>query len=410
MRISYIFPQFLLPTQAFALSDILALREAGHEVIVHTIKPAHGNQDALDRQYGVPTDLPVMRPALRGAARWPAIAWRSRAILALLAGRILRNTAAHPQAALTALLSLPRCAEIAGEISMLRPDVVHLFWSRHASLVFPFLAKQRNTATRSAFVGAYDLVADDFLTSMAIDGAEVLFTHAEVNRQFVADRAPPATPLHVIHRGIPFSGFGRGSAERDDTLWVTASALDRSKNVEGVIRTFARSRTAAPDLRLGIYGDGPDRSRLEALARSLVPTDAIRFHGHVDRSALMAQMRRAQLFLLLSKKPSERLPNVVKEAMLAGCGIVVSRSEGIEELIVGDDLGKVIDADDDRAIDCAIAEIAGESGAAAHARRTAARQFIERKFSTAESMQSYCTAWEQARTDRLAMAGEGRSE
>lgn len=39
LTISYLFSQFPLPTQTFAVSDIAALQELGHKVVVHTMKP-----------------------------------------------------------------------------------------------------------------------------------------------------------------------------------------------------------------------------------------------------------------------------------------------------------------------------------------------------------------------------------
>ena len=398
VKVSYIFPQFLVPSQAFALSDILALKNDGHAVTVYTIKPPAKNQRQLDLERGIPPDLPVMRPALGGTARWLKLCWRSRAVLWQLSGKILKNIRRQPRAALGALLALPRCAEIAEHISTQAPDVVHLFWSRHASLIFPILKSRHSLVLRSAFVGAYDLVADDFLTRMAIEEADVLFTHAEANRPYLSRRAQASMPLNVVHRGIPISIDAADSPQRDRNLWLTAAALYPSKNVASVIRAFARAYGHDAKLRLEIFGDGPDRARLEKLAVAVVPDGAVRFWGHVSRENLMARMQQAALFLLLSTKPSERLPNVIKEAMLAGCSIIVSQSEGIEELIPDTALGKIVNADDEPAIDRAVAELAGEPADAAAVRRTAARHLIEQKFSAAHSMQQYCAAWAAARS------------
>nr|WP_232843075.1 glycosyltransferase [Allopontixanthobacter confluentis] len=233
---------------------------------------------------------------------------------------------------------------------------------------------------------------------MAIDEADVLFTHAEANRPYLSRRAQAGTPLNVVHRGIPISIDAADSPQRDRNLWLTAAALYPSKNVASVIRAFARAYGHDAKLRLEIFGDGPDRARLEKLAAALVPDGAVRFCGHVSRENLMARMQQAALFLLLSTKPSERLPNVIKEAMLAGCSIIVSQSEGIEELIPDTALGKIVNADDEPAIDRAVAELAGEPAAAAAVRRTAARHLIEQKFSAAHSMQQYCAAWAAAQS------------
>ena len=44
-------------------------------------------------------------------------------------------------------------------------------------------------------------------------------------------------------------------------------------------------------------------------------------------------MAESRYFIFLSNKKSERLPNVLKEAMQCGCVCISSKTKGIEELI-----------------------------------------------------------------------------
>ena len=57
------------------------------------------------------------------------------------------------------------------------------------------------------------------------------------------------------------------------------------------------------------------------------------------------ELAQAKIFLFLSNKPSERLPNVVKEAMAVGCVCVVNQTVGIEELIIHNENGYIINPD-----------------------------------------------------------------
>ena len=54
-------------------------------------------------------------------------------------------------------------------------------------------------------------------------------------------------------------------------------------------------------------------------------------------------MAESDIFLFLSSKAGERLPNVVKEAMLSGCICIVSNTPGIDELIEDGKTGFIID-------------------------------------------------------------------
>ena len=390
LRISYILPQFPVPTEVFAISDIVALRDLGHQVAVHTIKPRPKDEQTRLRLCGVPDDLAIFRPTWAGALRWPGLLWRRRKQAWRLVRRIIASAPSAPRTALSALLSLPRALEITAETRGC--DIVHVFWSRHPGLVLAALESMGFPALRSAFVGAYDLVADDFLVELTLGAAEVVFSHAEANLDYARAKAPVDVPVHIVHRGIPLSPLGN-EGERDRFGWITASALVREKNVEAVIRLFAAARAHEPRLTMLVFGDGPDRDRLRAIVDDLDCSKAITMMGHAPRNELFEQLQLSGAFLLLSKKASERLPNVVKEALWAGCAVISSKSEGIEELIPDPSIGFVVDPDDPEATLGAAQSVILETPAQAAERRDRARAVIQERFSSEGSMRRYADAW-----------------
>ena len=404
LRIAYLFQQFPVASQTFAASDIASLLAQGHEVTVHTMKGRPRDEEDLLAKCGVPAALTVSRPTLAGAMRWPALLWRRRGDAAALLRRILPAIASTPVAALQALICLPRILEIQSELERQDPDVVHAFWSRHIGLVLPVAKARNQRGLRSAFVGAYDLVADDFLVGMTLQAADALFSHAEVNRPYLEKNAPRSACIAIVHRGIPLLPLDN-DAERDPHLWITASSLIPEKNVEGVIRAFAEARASKPQLRLQIFGEGPERPRLAEIAAGLGISDSIAFEGHVARGELFNRLQRAAAFLLLSKGTWERLPNVVKEALWAGCAVISSNSEGIEELIPDPTIGHVVDPDDIEAISSAVAAVLRESTEAAAERRARARAFIAENFSSESGMRRYVDAWRCAAAERSRIEG-----
>ncbi len=395
LRISYLFPQFPISTEAFAVSDIGALRALGHQVVVHTIKAKRSGEPEYLRSCNVPADLAIHRASLRGVLQWPVLLWKMRAQAVYLVRQIASGTLKPLGPRVTALLCIPRVLEMADEIGKFDPDIVHVFWSRHAGMVLSVLGQRRSRGLRSAFVGAYDLIADDFLVDLALGWSEVVYSHAETNRTYLEAKAPAGTPVRIILRGIPLMTPDPATV-RDPALWVTASALSVPKNVAAVLQTFASARSSRPDLKLEIFGDGPDRRRLEQCSQQLGCADAVKFHGHVEREVLFGHMQRAAVFLLLSKKPSERLPNVVKEALWAGCAIISSKSEGIEELVPDRRIGLVIDPDDTAARTAAAQAVLRETEEQAVLRRDRARALIAQRFSNQLSMGEYVAAWQAA--------------
>jgi glycosyltransferase involved in cell wall biosynthesis len=318
--------------------------------------------------------------------------WRERKAAARLIHAITRSAASAPKTAAQAMLCLPRLLEIARRVR--GADVAHAFWSRHVGLVLPILEAERAPPLRSAFVGAYDLIADDFLVGLTLDSAKVVFSHAEANRDYVERKAPAGALVRIVNRGIPLPVLA--DSARDRFRFVTASALTEAKNVDGVIRAFAGVLRKEPAASLRIFGDGEERARLEQLARELNCAGAVTFGGHIARHGLFAEMQQAGVFVLLSKKLSERLPNVVKEALWAGCSVISSNSEGIEELIPDASIGRVVDPGDEAAVGRAMAAVLAETEEAAEARRIRARELIRERFSSERSMQRYVEAWREA--------------
>jgi len=394
LEIAYLLQQFPVATETFAASDIAALMALGHRVTVYTVKARPSNERKLRELCDVPADLTIDRPSVGGALAWPALMWRERKAAARLIEQIVKAVPSAPKTAAQAMLCLPRLLEIARRVQ--GADVAHAFWSRHVGLVLPLLEGEGAPAVRSAFVGAYDLIADDFLVGLTLDSAEVIFSHAEANRDYVERKAPEGALVRIVNRGIPLPDI-RDDGARDCFRFVTASALVSAKNVDGVIRAFAGARKTEPRASLRIFGDGPERAKLEELARELGCADAVMFAGHVSRRQLFSELQQGGVFVLLSTKPSERLPNVVKEALWAGCGVISSNSEGIEELIPDAGIGQVVDPRDEATIGAAMTALLGESERAAGARRARARELIRDRFSSEKSMERYVAAWREAK-------------
>ncbi|HET8750265.1 MAG TPA: glycosyltransferase [Sphingomicrobium sp.] len=398
LRIAYLLQQFPLPTETFAVSDIAALLAQGHHVSVFTMKRTRPDEQARLKKSGVPECLPIDRLSLAGAMKWPALLWRFRRTVPVLLGAVLRGAGRHPKTAVEALLCIPRVLEIGDHIARSDFDVVHAFWARHVGLVLPLMQATGTPALRSAFAGAYDLVADDFLVDATLGATQAAFSHAEVNRAYLERKTDPAN-VAIIRRGIPLPEFG-DEEQRDSYTWMTASSLIRHKNVEGVMRAFAVAREREPKLKLRVFGEGPDRPRLERLARELGCADAVTFGGHVRRDELFAEMQRASAFLLLSTGEWERLPNVLKEALWAGCAVISSSSPGIEELIPGEGIGHVVDPRDAGAAARAVEAMLGYSPEELAERRRRARDHVAEHFSSDQAMRCYAETWLSKRRSR----------
>ncbi|MFT5111195.1 MAG: GalNAc-alpha-(1-_4)-GalNAc-alpha-(1-_3)-diNAcBac-PP-undecaprenol alpha-1,4-N-acetyl-D-galactosaminyltransferase [Parasphingorhabdus sp.] len=117
---------------------------------------------------------------------------------------------------------------------------------------------------------------------------------------------------------------------------IAVGRLDYLKGFDLLIDAFAEVLKTSPQLKLSIYGDGPERGQLQKKIVELGVSTQITLEGYttdVD-SALM----RAELFVMSSR--TEAFPMALCEAMALGLSVISSNaSAGVEELIIDGENG-----------------------------------------------------------------------
>jgi glycosyltransferase involved in cell wall biosynthesis len=96
-----------------------------------------------------------------------------------------------------------------------------------------------------------------------------------------------------------------------------------------------------PDATLLIAGDGPERPRLEGLARELGVEARVRFLGVVPQPDLARYYNAADALVLASSR--EGWANVLLEAMACGTAVVASRVWGTPEVVAAPAAGVLMD-------------------------------------------------------------------
>lgn len=163
-----------------------------------------------------------------------------------------------------------------------------------------------------------------------------------------------------------------------------------SKGFGKLLKLFSMASDENLVSRLVIAGDGPDKKNLEDTAQEIGLKSRIEFIGHVDQQRLFSEMTGCDFFILLSTKMGERLPNVIKEAMLAGCICITTRSPGIEELICHGKTGFLVDGED---LSSVIRTIQLLTPNDKEEMRLLARKTIREKFDVQKSMNRYLKVW-----------------
>lgn len=132
--------------------------------------------------------------------------------------------------------------------------------------------------------------------------------------------------------------------------FVTIARLAAQKNLTLMLRGFARGRGPADTLTL--FGDGPERAALEALAASLGIADRVDFRGYVANPAGLL----GQYDTLLLSSHYEGVPAVILEGLAANIGIVATDcSRSMAALLQQGQLGTLVPVGDEDGFAAAIA-------------------------------------------------------
>jgi glycosyltransferase involved in cell wall biosynthesis len=145
-----------------------------------------------------------------------------------------------------------------------------------------------------------------------------------------------------------------GTDRRDSLEIVFCGRLVGLKGVDVLLRALAQLDSGS--WSLSAVGDGPDRSRLLALADELEVSSSITWHGTLDRDVALAHISRGDVLALPSRYDGWGV--AVNEALMLGLAVVVSDAAGSACLVTGSQHGMVIKSGDEFALADAIRELA----------------------------------------------------
>lgn len=117
----------------------------------------------------------------------------------------------------------------------------------------------------------------------------------------------------------------------------TAASLEVPyKGIDVMIVALAQLTAADKPFNIRVAGDGRLRIELEELAARLGVASQIIFLGRLNRSEVMEEMRKADLYLQPSL--TEGLPRAIVEACATGAPVIATRVGGIPEILDSSDM------------------------------------------------------------------------
>jgi glycogen(starch) synthase len=159
--------------------------------------------------------------------------------------------------------------------------------------------------------------------------------------------------INVLSNGIDVDSWATsvnlraGRVQGDGVRVVSAMRLAARKRSLPLLRIMARVRALVPaDIEIGleIFGEGPDRGRLERFIASHDMGGWVRLPGRVTRQELKQRYATSDIFV--APAPLESFGIAALEARTVGLPVVGRRGSGVAEF-VKDGLNGYLAADDD---------------------------------------------------------------
>lgn len=219
-----------------------------------------------------------------------------------------------------------------------RPDVIHAHSAQWAGAAGARLAMAWDcplvlTEHFSGFARGIVTGTPHRLAREAFEAARVTLAVSGALRDTLVAQgyALPGT-IGVLPNGVDTAFFAPPPHRPPGPFHLFALGdLHPVKGMDVLLQAFARAFPPGRAEQLTIGGDGPERARLERLARRLRVDDRVRFAGRLERRAVRAHLHRSHAFVLPSRQ--ETFGVVLLEALATGVPVVATACGGPEDVV-----------------------------------------------------------------------------
>ncbi len=256
-------------------------------------------------------------------------------------------------------------------------DVLHATWADETGLIAAWAGRRLGVPSIVTAVGGEFVQLDGFgyglqrsafsrwIVRQALNADVLLAASPYLARQMAA---LTPRPVQIAPLGVDSAFFTPALALPEPNLIVSAGSLIPVKGHAVLLRALAQ----LPNARLEIAGEGPESTRLEALAAELGIAERVRFLGPVSYMDMPALFQRAAVHVLPSLHEGQGMVTV--EA--AACSVpTVGSAVGL----LADDaaLGIAVRPSDDTALAEALATLLADDGARRAAGESARNRMLE---------------------------------
>ncbi len=398
--IAYVTTTF--PTFAWFLeNEVRGLRARGHRVRVFALREV-GNPVHPEHVELVPITTAVGAPFAWQA--WLALAgWllRRPGVLVSGAARLLWASRSSPYALAGHLGYLPAAARVATLVERENLDLVHGAWAHFPASVAYLAARLTGRRFSMAAHAGADLHRTRAFLPEKLRAADFVAACVRGNAEMLRGLAGAGARIECIYHGVDLERFDGRDRQRDlEPMILGGGRLGPEKGYDLAIRALSDLEGRGLRAKLVLFGDGPERSRLQSLARRLGLEARVVFRGQIVQPELLELLRRAWVMVapcrVLASGQRDGIPNVLVEALAMGVPCVGTRVGGIEEAVIPGETGALCAPDDVRGLADALAELL-RSPADLDRMGALARERVRRDFDARQNLERLLALFEEPR-------------
>jgi len=167
--------------------------------------------------------------------------------------------------------------------------------------------------------------------------AEKIIVPSNFTKNNVLNWGLPLSNIEVIYNGIKKTNL---KIEKEKDSIIAVGRLISLKRIDTIINSVV----GFPNKKLYIVGDGPERKKLERLAKDSNLTNRVFFLGTLSNENTITKIAECEVFVLNST--GENFPHVILEAMIGDTFVITNDVGGCKEAIQDGVGGYLLDSNE----------------------------------------------------------------
>ncbi len=314
------------PTASFIHSQLKAIKQLGHEVLV-IVPIALGKSNYHKQRLSAPIQREIIENVDYIFVRYLSLSsygeecFNTGSAIYAMAGRVLR------------------------EIKQFDPDIIHAhtigFDSEIGKWIKGKIGKQLVVTIHGSDLDIPMRAGNRLAVKRKLEGVDRVVTISKKLQRNV-ETLYPSNKVCTILNGCNVEKCCLGEKQKHSILF--AGNLIEQKNADVVIKAFADIKKIYDDSRLVIIGKGPKENELRSLCERLSVNHEVEFTGQIPNELVLKRMSISEYFIMPSI--NEGFGIVYIEAMACGCITIGTKKEGISDFIEHNINGFLVEANE----------------------------------------------------------------